>query len=60
MLELGCGTDNWTALFCRQNFQVMAIDGSEAMLDIAESKKIKNALSKSLLLNIMRVIVLPT
>ncbi len=46
MLELGCGTGHWTDFFCRQGFQVIAIDESEAMLDIAESKKIKNAVFK--------------
>ena len=42
MLELGCGTGHWTDFFCRQGFHVTAIDESEAMLSIAQNKKIKN------------------
>ena len=43
LLELGCGTGHWTEFFCGQGFKVTAIDESEAMLSIAENKKIKNA-----------------
>jgi ubiquinone/menaquinone biosynthesis C-methylase UbiE len=42
LLELGCGTGHWTEFFSRQRFQVIAIDESEAMLSIAQNKKIKN------------------
>jgi ubiquinone/menaquinone biosynthesis C-methylase UbiE len=43
MLELGCGTGHWTEYFSCQGFKVTATDNSEAMLRIAETKKIKNA-----------------
>ncbi len=43
MLELGCGTGHWTEYFSCQGFRVTAADISEAMLRIAEAKKIKNA-----------------
>ena len=42
ILELGCGTGHWTEFFCGQGFKVTAIDESEAMLSIAENKRIKN------------------
>jgi len=42
-LELGCGTGHWTSCFTDMGFQVTAVDESEAMLNIAVSKKIKNA-----------------
>lgn len=43
ILELGCGTGHWTEFFCGKGFKVTAIDESEAMLSIAENKKITNA-----------------
>lgn len=43
LLELGCGTGHWTDFFSRKGFKVWAIDESEAMIKIANSKKIRNA-----------------
>jgi len=43
LLELGCGTGHWTIFFSKLGFQITAIDESEAMIQIARSKKIPNA-----------------
>ena len=43
MLELGCGTGHWTDFFTKKGFKVLAIDESEAMIRIANSKNIENA-----------------
>ena len=43
LLELGSGTGHWTSFFCQKGFNVTAIDESEAMIKIANSKKISNA-----------------
>jgi ubiquinone/menaquinone biosynthesis C-methylase UbiE len=43
LLELGCGTGHWTDFFSRKGFKVWAIDESEAMINIANAKKIRNA-----------------
>ena len=43
MLELGCGTGHWTEYFSLQGFTITATDISGAMLQIAQSKKIKHA-----------------
>ncbi len=43
LLELGCGTGHWTNFFTGMGFQVTAVDESEAMLNIAVAKNIKNA-----------------
>jgi ubiquinone/menaquinone biosynthesis C-methylase UbiE len=41
-LELGCGTGHWTKFFSDWGFQITAVDNSEAMLEIARSKNMKN------------------
>ena len=43
MLELGCGTGHWTSYFTSKGFTVTAIDESETMIKIANSKNIRNA-----------------
>jgi ubiquinone/menaquinone biosynthesis C-methylase UbiE len=43
MLELGCGTGHWTGFFSSQGFEITATDISQTMLQIAETKGIKNA-----------------
>jgi ubiquinone/menaquinone biosynthesis C-methylase UbiE len=40
MLEVGCGTGHWTRFFTDKMFDVTAVDSSENMLRIAESKEI--------------------
>lgn len=42
MLELGCGTGHWSEFFSRSGFHVTAIDESDAMLELAKRKEIKN------------------
>ncbi|MFW6289430.1 MAG: class I SAM-dependent methyltransferase [Mariniphaga sp.] len=42
MLELGCGTGHWSEFFSRAGFHVTAVDASDAMLEIAKKKEIKN------------------
>ncbi len=44
MLELGCGTGHWSEFFSRAGFPVTALDDSNAMLEIAKGKKIKNVM----------------
>jgi ubiquinone/menaquinone biosynthesis C-methylase UbiE len=44
MLELGCGTGHWTDYFSSKGFTVTAIDESETMIKIANSKNIQSAL----------------
>ncbi|MHB9055410.1 MAG: class I SAM-dependent methyltransferase [Paludibacteraceae bacterium] len=39
LLELGCGTGHWTDFFVQKGFKVTGVDISEAMLNVAESKK---------------------
>jgi ubiquinone/menaquinone biosynthesis C-methylase UbiE len=41
-LELGCGTGHWTKFFSESEFQITAVDNSEAMLKIARSKNLEN------------------
>ena len=41
VLELGCGTGQYTKLFCQKKYGVVAVDKSESMLKIAK-KKCKN------------------
>ncbi len=41
MLELGCGTGHWTEYFLQQNYEILAIDTSEPMLEIAIKKNLK-------------------
>ena len=43
LLELRCRKGHWTILFTGLGFRVTAVDESEAMLNIAISKKIPNA-----------------
>ncbi len=43
VLEIGCGTGNWSNFFAGDGFKVTGIDISERMIDIAKSKNIKNA-----------------
>ena len=43
MLELGAGTGHWSDFFIRQGFQVTGIDSSEAMLQVAKTKKLDAA-----------------
>ena len=42
MLEIGCGTGHWTSFFSEKGFIIKAVDNSEAMLEIAQKKNIKN------------------
>lgn len=41
-LELGCGTGHWTKFFSESGLNLTAVDNSEAMLEFARSKNIKN------------------
>lgn len=41
-LELGCGTGHWSKFFSENGLQLTAVDNSEAMLEIARSKNMKN------------------
>jgi ubiquinone/menaquinone biosynthesis C-methylase UbiE len=43
VLEIGCGTGHWTKFLSQHGFEVMGLDVSEKMLEIAKSKNIKNA-----------------
>jgi ubiquinone/menaquinone biosynthesis C-methylase UbiE len=38
LLELGCGTGHWTAYLAAQGFDVVGMDLSEAMLDVARRR----------------------
>ncbi|NSW46086.1 MAG: class I SAM-dependent methyltransferase [Bacteroidales bacterium] len=40
-LEVGCGTGHWTAYFSELGYDITAVDISDAMLEIAQIKKIK-------------------
>jgi len=42
LLEIGCGTGHWTAFFSGRDFQITAIDVSDAMLNLARQKQISN------------------
>lgn len=44
LLELGCGTGHWSEFFSNAGFQVIAVDESDAMLEIAKNKEIKNVI----------------
>jgi SAM-dependent methyltransferase len=39
VLEIACGTGNWTQVLCRRARSVIAVDQSEAYLEIARSKE---------------------
>ncbi len=41
-LELGCGTGHWTTFFRDLGMEMTAVDISEAMLEIARSKRLEN------------------
>lgn len=43
LLELGCGTGHWTGFFSEAGYHVTAVDNSDAMLEIAGKKQIRNA-----------------
>lgn len=40
LLDLGCGTGKHAALFCEQGYMVHGVDLSEAMLEIAEQRRL--------------------
>ncbi|MBE5931972.1 MAG: class I SAM-dependent methyltransferase [Lachnospiraceae bacterium] len=52
--ELGCGTGNITELMAQAGFDMIGIDNSDAMLDIANAKKAQNQSSSLYLLQDMR------
>ncbi|MBQ8318753.1 MAG: class I SAM-dependent methyltransferase [Lachnospiraceae bacterium] len=52
--ELGCGTGNITELMARAGYDMIGIDNSDAMLDIANQKKSENKSSSLYLLQDMR------
>lgn len=52
--ELGCGTGNITELMAAAGFDMIGIDNSDAMLDIANEKKAENDSSSLYLLQDMR------
>ncbi len=52
--ELGCGTGNITELMAKAGYDMIGIDNSDAMLDIANEKKTKNNSSSLYLLQDMR------
>lgn len=41
-LELGCGTGHWSKFFSENGMQIIAVDNSEAMLEVARSKDLEN------------------
>jgi len=40
ILDAGCGTGNLTGLLARKGYEMIGVDGSEAMLSVARSKRI--------------------
>lgn len=54
VVELGCGTGNITELMAKAGYDMIGIDNSDAMLDIANEKKAENGSSSLYLLQDMR------
>ncbi len=52
--ELGCGTGNITELMAKAGYDMIGIDNSDSMLDIANEKKAENGSSSLYLLQDMR------
>lgn len=52
--ELGCGTGNITELMAKAGYDMIGIDNSDAMLDIANEKKAENGSNSLYLLQDMR------
>lgn len=58
LLDLGCGTGSLTKLMARHGFDMIGIDNSEEMLEIAMEKKLESGLDILYLLQDMREIEL--
>lgn len=54
VLELGCGTGTFTELLARQGYDMIGVDFSAQMLDLAQEKKEKSGLDILYLLQDMR------
>lgn len=54
MLDLGCGTGNMTELLAKEGYDMIGVDNSEDMLEIASEKRAESGLNILYLLQDMR------